>query len=403
MLRHHRDWRSWRVRQRRRGRRAPPSEPTLAEGATTQLITEEYLRRQLDENTLRLLAPLLAQLFFDKHVEIVSAHIVSTWDKNPVGWITVRPRYWRGSPLRIQVQFYGPNYDATDGGVVVGKCSERPGAGVKTTGEFTTIDNGSSNPILHRVEKTVSETYDESITLTESFQLSSGVTIEAGTDIAKVSATLEATFGISTETTQDHSTTTSVTVADDAEVDPAQVLAISFTTDNNAVDCHVDIKASGDWGRLTVIPPADIPHKGDTFCDWSRTDGDFKLLSHTDNGRIITRSDAMSKSCTLQLDDADDLVRIVSGYAVSCVFCDNLAFGPTALAATETFSDAEFRHISFSGTRHSATHKDASYKALDVTGQDMTCVEEQLSKAGRSFDDLDTDGDGVLDACGKGD
>ena len=40
------------------------------------------------------------------------------------------------------------------------------------------------------------------MSITESLELKSGVTVEAGTDAAKVSAALETTFGISKSATQ---------------------------------------------------------------------------------------------------------------------------------------------------------------------------------------------------------
>ena len=97
-----------------------------------------------------------------------------------------------------------------------------------STGEYTTVDNQTSNPIEHEIEKTVEESESSSISLAESLELKSGTTVEAGTDTAKVSQTLEVTLGISQESTEDHSTTVGETITDKLEVEPDEKLVVSY-------------------------------------------------------------------------------------------------------------------------------------------------------------------------------
>ena len=137
-----------------------------------------------------------------------------------------------------------------------GKCTQLPGAGVATTGEFTTVRNGTDASIEHKISKTVEESNSTSVSLDESVELSNKTTVEAGTDFGagsgSVSNEFSATFGIDKSSTQDHSKTTSVTVEDTINVSPGKTVAITFTTDDAAVDCDVDINAEGDWSSIKV-------------------------------------------------------------------------------------------------------------------------------------------------------
>ena len=213
---------------------AGPTAVAAPAGPTTQLVTERYLRRQLDQKTTVLLAPIVAELFSDQHATVVSAGIDNHWDERPIGHVTFRPRYWRGAPLRVSILFDDPNYDTSAGSVTQGTCHERPGAGVATTGEYTTVTNGIDGIIEHRVSKTVTESDTWSMTTNESIELTSGQTLEAGGDFAKVSVSFEEKFGISQEETDRAiRTETSNTVEDVFEVDSHKKTAITFTTNNS--------------------------------------------------------------------------------------------------------------------------------------------------------------------------
>ena len=287
--------------------------------------------------------------------------------------ITGRP--YRGNWYRIEIDFNGADYNTDGGSVTTGECRQRPGAGVATTGEFTTIENELSTPIEHQISKTVTETTASHITLTESLELTSGVTVEAGTDVAKVSATLETKFGVSKEQTEDHSVETSVTVSDTAEVAPHETAAFVYTTDDVAQDCDVHINATGDWHapviRLPFLTGSKLP-----FADYS-------------NYHTLTQHCSVLKGNEIHLTEADDLVRISLGYSVKCQQSASFSFSATAHAALETMQDSASRHISFDGTRHSVAKKDASYKAYDVTGQDQGCVSDALDDVGTPVDSLD--------------
>ena len=241
----------------------------LAEGPRTQLVTEDYLRRQLDIKTAHLWGQVVAELLtgnlatddFGEHLAGTPAapRVTGVWADTD--WPDNRRVYVEfeitGQPYahnwyRLAIDFKGPDYNTSGGSVTQGECRQRPGAGVATTGEFTTIENRLDTPIEHQISKTVTETTASSISLTESLELSSGVTVEAGTDVAKVSATFESKFGISKTQTEDHSIETSVTVSDTAEVEPDQTAAFVYTTDDVAQDCVVHINATGDWHAAVI-------------------------------------------------------------------------------------------------------------------------------------------------------
>ena len=229
-------------------------------------------------------------------------------------------------------------------------------------------------------------------------------------DFAKVSLSFEEKFGISQDETEGHTDETSDTVEDVLEVESHKETAITFTTNNSAVDCMVSIDAAGDW-KLRIIPPVGIPVNNATFCDslqhgngWTndRNDPNPTHLYRGHNGVIIVRSDATGHDCNINLTEADDLVRLVKGFAVDCPSCINLQFSTKALAAIEIFSSTDARHISFEGTRHTNNKADASYAAYDITGESESCVAAILGREGVDVSTLDVDGDGILDAC-KGD
>ena len=63
---------------------------------------------------------------------------------------------------------------------------------------------------------------------------------------------MQTTFGISKDKTTDHSVETSVTVMDTFTIDPGKDVAITFTTDDAAVNCDVSINAEGDWSDIRI-------------------------------------------------------------------------------------------------------------------------------------------------------
>ena len=393
------------------GTTAPPTAPDGATGLLDtpdgpQLITEQYERRQLDLHVIQTLDEPIAQALLDEHAVVTGSGLLATWDKSPVGWIDYRPRYYTGPHFRAHILFGAPGYAPDGGSIVESDCRELPGAGVQTTGEFTSVDNQTDSPIEHKISKSVTETASTTNTMTESVEYGSDQSVEAGTDFpggnAKVTLSFNQHFGFGTESVASTSTETNVTVEDIIEVDAHLEYDVSFTTDNSRTSCQLDISAEGDYGDLRIIPPVGRPYKWSTWCGDSGRDDPNNLKpefrGRGTNGAILLHSDAVDKKdCTIRLDEADALIRLLTGFDVRCPHCGDIELDKVGDRALDWFGLAKSRHISFSGRRLSDAHKDASYKALDVTGFDRDCVRDILDDAGTPITD------DLLDPCAPDD
>ena len=382
------------------------------QGDPPQLVTETWLRRQLDISIAKLWAIPIAEALagpahrFTSRVVDVDA---DTWDDDHQVHLTVilndGPGRQRHLPMTFT--FGGYDYDKASGSVVQGKCTQLPGAGVSTTGEFTTVRNGTDASIEHKISKTVEESNSSSVSLDESVELSNKTTVEAGTDFGagsgSVSNEFSATFGIDKSSTEDHSKTTSVTVEDTINVSPDRTVAITFTTDDAAVDCDVDINAEGDWSSIKVEAeaPFDWQNRGRQWSSWS--DAVKYVPTSYSNIQILRRGTALGgydhRTATIEFDQGDQVYRLLKGFDVRCPHCGELLFTVQAKGLIEQAGDPDSRWVVFDGTRHQTTKKDASYTAMDVTGLDEDCVRDALDDAGKLVSEIDQDGDGVPDAC----
>ena len=403
--------------------------PLAAEGV--QLITEEYLRRQVDIAVAHHWGYIVADLlggFYNADGRLYGKqaspqlHYVRAapdWDKSRKvtfafhyeldGRAFIGP-FAEGESF-IHFYFEGPNYDAGAGSVTVSNCVQLPGAGVATTGEFTTVTNGSDSDIVHQIDKTVTEASSSSTTLSESLELANSTTIEAGVDFGagsgSVSDTLSETFGVSKESTADHSSETSVTVSDTITVSPGRVVAIAFSTDDAAQDCTVTIDATADWSKPRIV--LDLRWSDNDprrlLSNYEQIAGPHKKCDIIDGpalGHLVQtphHGKQYQGGGSITLTEADDLVRLARGTSTHCEPSVSFALSHQGTGAVAAMEDEATRHISFSGKRHSTSEKDASYKAIDVTGQDPTCVAGKLSTGRVLISSLDSDNDGVLDAC----
>ena len=384
----------------------PPLPPPFAvgvigtEGADPpQLVTEEYLRRQLDIRIAQVWAlPIAEALAGPAHrapSRIVGVNADSWAQDKQVKLVVVfndGPGQQRHVPMTFT--FNGPNYDTTAGSVTTGVCHKLPNAGVQTTGEFTTVENDTGTPDEHHIEKTVEESTASSTTLSMSLELMSGVTVEGGSPIGgSVSATLESTFGISKESTEEHSKTTSVTVSDDIEVPGGKTYAIAFTTDNSATDCNVSINAEADWSDIKVVIefPVELrPAYHKSHEHWSSLC--YNQPTPYSNLCQLLRGTAVDDGkwrATIGFNQGDQVYRLLMGYDVRCPHCNGLIFSTAARSALAKMADPSVRWISFDGVRHSTSKADASYKALDVTGLDADCVADKFGAKGKPVDTLD--------------
>ena len=376
--------------------------------APPQLVTEQYLRRQLDIRVATLWAlPLAEAMAGPAHAATRIVGVTAqTWDKDRTVRLTAVMNDGPGQQRHIPMTFVfgGPNYDTTSGSVTTGTCHKLAGAGVATTGEFTTIENHTDSIDVHKISKTVTESTSSSTTLSESIELKSGLTVEGGTPIGgKVAASLETTFGVGKESTEEHSKETSVTVEDEIEVPGQSTYVTIFTTDDSAVDCAVSINAEADWSdiKVTISFPVELRaayHKRDDR--WSRLC--YNRPTPYANLCILLKGDGLDDGkgqAQIGFGQGDDVYRFFRGYDVRCPDCGGLDLKAGARANMAKMSDPTSRWISFEGVRHSTTKSDASYKLYDVTGQDSGCLADKLSKSGVPITTIDGDGDGKIDGC----
>ena len=173
-------------------------------------VTEAYLQKQVEQHAALQIGRVMLDLAFGYGPDI--AHVVGAYPdpdyvKNGRFNVSVRSKVkrWRdGKPVYVHefgkwfsVDFDAPVYDTSESGIFNAGPPHILDDGRVSTGEYTTVDNQTSEPVEHEIEKTVEESDSSSISMSESLELKSGTTVEAGTDTAKVSETLEATFGIS--------------------------------------------------------------------------------------------------------------------------------------------------------------------------------------------------------------
>ena len=194
----------------------------------SQYVTESYLQKQVEQKAALQIGRVMLDLAYGSglnEAKVVGAYAdpdyvnngrinVSVRDQEKSTSSTARSSSIRRNVSGSSVDFEGPVYDTSGSGIFNSGPPHVLDDGRVSTGEYTTVDNQTSNPIEHEIEKTVEEAESSSISLSESIELKSGTTVEAGTDTAKVSETLEVTLGISKDSTSDHSSTVGETITD---------------------------------------------------------------------------------------------------------------------------------------------------------------------------------------------
>ena len=389
----------------------PPPAPTTTTAPPVgafggvQEITEAYAQKQIVETTARDWATAMMWTLVGPNKSTSYARLISvdsrTWDSDQrvvAHWL-VNERAGVQRHLEMSFVFRGPVYDTGNGEVKIGKCHQLPDAGTKTTGEHTTIQNGTSNPIQHHLEHTTEETKAQSVTLTETIKLTSGESLEAGAGGEKITLALSEEFGYDKAETEDSSSSKSRTISDDIEIDPRQgpetptIVETIYSLDDSATDCTIHIGAPLDWtdirfdlGSYVAAQPV----------SWQRTHdldpnayGNLSLLL---SGDILKDADTTHAYMTFKT--SDDVYRLFTGFNVGCARCRYLPaqFPSTAKAALARMSDSDSRFLSYDGLRHDTSSDSASYTALDVTDLDHECVARKVTTAGLPLE-------GLLDDC----
>ena len=293
--------------------------------------------------------------------------------------------------LGFQIHFGDTAY--SDGTANTSNCRQLPGAGTKTSGEHSTVSNGSDDDIVQNLKHGVEESKSSETSLDETFDTTAGQTVEAGASFpggdAKVTATFEEHFGLAKGSLSAQSSTTTREVELEVHIKPDQVLAVAYTLDDSSTQCDRNIKSVADWSGVDIYI---YRHPCGPSCDDS---GSALLESHdviSSHGRTVH----------IQLDTADDLVRLLSGADPRCDGChfnkstthDGYIGAANVSHAFSRLDDAKGnRSVEFNGTETTVTKDSASYIVTDVTGYDQDCVADKLTQEGVPVDDS------LLDDC----
>ena len=360
---------------------------------SSQYVTEAYLQKQVEEHAALQIGRVMLDLAFGSghdSARVMSAIADPDYVNN--GRINVSVRFGLKRMINgklvitseqrkwFTVDFESPTYDTSGSGIFKSGPPHILTDGRVSTGEYTTVDNQTSNPIEHEIEKTVEESESSSISLSESLELKSGTTVEAGTDTAKVSQALEVTLGISKESTKDHSSTIGETITDKLKVDLDEKLTVSYNESRVTVDQPVDIASPIDWAKITITTRElgydSGPNSPYLFAKvndklWSKKAG--TLWSFHVGGWIQFGS-------------------LVRGYDVRAPLIKRWHEGHVsadARAALSIMETAELRRVIFKGVRRSNNNKSASYAAYVVTGWDGQKIDDVFGNAGTPIGELD--------------
>ena len=359
----------------------------------SQYVTESYLQKQVEQKAALQIGRVMLDLaygFGHNEAHVVGAYADPDYINNGRINVLVRDRekrivhgeivFYTTQRKWFSVDFEGPVYDTSGSGIFNSGPPHVLDDGRVSTGEYTTVDNQTSNPIEHEIEKTVEEAESSSISLSESIELKSGTTVEAGTDTAKVSETLEVTLGISKDSTSDHSSTVGETITDKLGVDPDEKLTVSYNESRATVDQPVDIASPLDFAKITIttreLQYASGPNSPYLYADqndhlWDKKDGTF---------------------WTFHVDGWVQFGSLVRGYDVRAPFIKRWSEGHVSADAREALAvmeTTELRRVVFKGNRRSNNNKSASYGAYIVTGWPDQKVEDVFGKDGTPVDELD--------------
>ena len=362
-------------------------------GPGPELVTEEYLQRQISEKLADKVAEPFRFMWTRSHPPSVQFRIANDWPNRMWGY---QFRNWKAFgrpgndanwPNEHRVIFYvhlpAPIYEGGD--VKTGRCHTLPNSGVKQTGDYQVVDNqGNDSSVTRTLELSVSDTLDESITLDESVEFSNSTTVEAGADLGGVSGSVSDTFtttlGINKSKTSDHSTTTTRTVTTEWEIIGRTKSVAVFSADRTVIDCHVDIGASMNWPGIKLSLGNGFQPLTDRNY-WQ--EGDVWVGDNPFSAYLTDVTDRHGDLYFPGGGGVEDVWRLLKGYDVRGG--NNLRFEhwpPSIAAAIETLADASFRFLSFNGTRRSVSNDSASVTFVDVTGVSDDEIDRRFGEAG---------------------
>ena len=190
-------------------------------------ITESYLRREIEVGEMApVILQTLARLVTPDHIQWEPIDADDWFDKGEIRMRAKNRLYTKGAPHPIELgititkRFYQPG-----GTIVRGTPTPTESAGPECTGQYSTIRNHGKNPLIHKIDKTVTLTDSQESTLERGFTLD--LTAKESAGYASVSVELEEHLGIEEKDsiTKSHTQETSTTFSDEQTVDPAEEVA----------------------------------------------------------------------------------------------------------------------------------------------------------------------------------
>lgn len=359
-------------------------------GAT--VLTEAYLQQQADLAWCQQAGWVLAELMADRGLGYDSMRLSEDWAHNP--GCTFNLHGWGGSVWRtpVTVRFGGADY--AGGAVTQHNCHQLPGSGTVMTGKVDTIHNQGEDPETHEIEQSVEESHSREVTLDETLETKSGLTVEADSPVGvKAGASLETTFGFAKGSATSDETKRAYVLKDSTEIPAGRTVAFTSSTDDAATRCDIDLSAARDYKDIAVH--FRIVFHGDAGAFWLPCEignqqaqargggqpGFWKFVGH--------ESDHDGFGCSATFADAENLVEVANCVderytrLQGCGF----AFSARAARALKAISDPGLRHVSFAGERRAASASNASLWVLDVTGME-DCARDALDDPGAAIDDV---------------
>ena len=391
------------------GYKEPQTRRTIAEimaphKPKPQLVTLNYLRQQVDIARAIDIGRIVMDLAWGPHIDWkLHSYPDTDWYNNSIIHVEAHHGEHQDTvtkDVKFKIYFGKYLYDTGGGGFELSNCRTSAQASDTSTGEFTNFDNrGGDSKIDIDFTKSVEEGTDVSTTLDESVQISSSLTLEAGTDIAKASATLESTFGIDKSKTEDKHETTQASVEVSGSVPKGNWERVVYTVGPSTTICDVRMSGLVDWADIQIEWPniytSEIrdPDGHGGWHVWSSTRHD--LIPWNNNQQIMINSEWLDyhvpnndfKVSLLKLTQIDDLLRIFNGTTSRCTGCNHLSFSNDAKAAFAKLSDPRSRHVSWRGTQTTHARADAGYEFVDVTKFSGKCL-SQFSQKGITVTEL---------------
>ena len=338
-------------------------------------ITESYLRRQIEVNkAFPEVSTILLDLAFARWWSVHKAGIASK------DWFTKSKLYQDSHPgtsegkvereystllsYTITDRFYRP------GGEVLRGDPQGVSQEPVTTGEYTSIHNGSQSDIVHEVNKSVTLEHSRSSTLSKGIQLDMTAKAEAG--YGGVSASLETHLGVTvnSEESESSSTESSAGFDDTVTIKSGEDVAIVYSKSTKRYSQPFSINAIADVA-FKVWFHGIVPQSGPKvhYLLSGRNEGLWDWKGH---GEYSTHFDSLHDFCGF-IRGYDPRAPEMRGYSGH--------MSPAAKAALAKLESDETLRLQLTGTQTVIQDGDADYSVRDIQNLSDEEVQHDFGRA----------------------